>query len=85
MRKLTVYVLSITLTSYFCLNTAQYIHVVEYSECFIMDARVLKFVRISGVCSYGHQTLQTACSYRGTTDGVVNNNNTTLFYFLLLN
>ncbi len=32
--------LSITLTSYFCLNTAQYIHVVEYSECFITDARV---------------------------------------------
>ncbi len=31
--------LSITLTSYF-LNIAQYIHVVEYSECFIMDARV---------------------------------------------
>ncbi len=31
--------LSITLT-YFCLNTAQYIYVVEYSECFIMDARV---------------------------------------------
>ncbi len=32
--------LSITLTSYFCLNTAQYIYVVEYSECFITDARV---------------------------------------------
>ncbi len=30
--------LSISITSYFCLNTAQYI--VEYSECFIMDARV---------------------------------------------
>ncbi len=41
-----------------------------------------KFVRISGV--YVHQTLKTACSYRGTTDGVVNNN-TTIFYFLLLN
>ncbi len=35
-----VCVLSITLTSYFCLNTAQYIHAVENSECFIMDARV---------------------------------------------
>ncbi len=32
--------LSITITSYFCLNTAQYIHVAEYSECFIMDAGV---------------------------------------------
>ncbi len=32
--------LSITLTSYFCLNTAQYIHIIEYSECFITDARV---------------------------------------------
>ncbi len=31
---------SITITSYFCLNTALYIHVVEYSECFITDARV---------------------------------------------
>ncbi len=29
-----------TITSYFCLNTAQYIHIVEYSECFITDARV---------------------------------------------
>ncbi len=38
-----VCVLSITITSYFCLNTAQYI--VEYSE----DARVDTFVRISGV------------------------------------
>ncbi len=26
--------------SYFYLNTAQYIHVVEYSKCFITDARV---------------------------------------------
>ncbi len=32
--------LSISITSYFRLNTAQYIHVVEYSECFITDARV---------------------------------------------
>ncbi len=32
--------LSITLTSYFCLNTAQFIHVVEYSKYFITDARV---------------------------------------------
>ncbi len=31
--------LSIILT-YFCLNTAQYIHIVENSECFITDARV---------------------------------------------
>ncbi len=30
----------ITLTLYFCLNTAQYIHVVEYGKYFIMDARV---------------------------------------------
>ncbi len=30
----------ITITSYFCLNIAQYIYVVEYSECFIMDACV---------------------------------------------
>ncbi len=30
--------LSITITSYFFLNTAQYI--VEYSKCFITDARV---------------------------------------------
>ncbi len=35
-------------------------------------------------CVYGHQTLQTACSYRGTNDGVMNNNKT-IFYFLLLN
>ncbi len=41
----------ITITSYLCLNTAQYIHVVEYSECFNNGySRVLeKFVRISGV------------------------------------
>ncbi len=26
--------------SYFCLNTAQYIHVVECSMCFITDARL---------------------------------------------
>ncbi len=32
--------LSITITSYFCLNTAPYIHIIEYSEFFIMDARV---------------------------------------------
>ncbi len=25
--------------TYFCLNTAQYVQIVEYSECFIMDAR----------------------------------------------
>ncbi len=30
----------ISANTYFCLNIAQYIHVVEYSECFIMDARV---------------------------------------------
>ncbi len=73
MRKLTVYALSITLTSYFCLNTAQYIHVVEYSECFITDARVLEFVRISGVCAYGHQTLQQlVLTEELFTDGVVN-------------
>ncbi len=30
--------LSVTITSYFYLNTAQYI--VEYSECFITDAPV---------------------------------------------
>ncbi len=26
--------------TYFCLSTAQYIHIVEYSECFITDARM---------------------------------------------
>ncbi len=44
MRKLTVYMCTlgtlITITSYFCLSTAQYIHVVEYSECFITDVPV---------------------------------------------
>ncbi len=46
MRKWTVYVLSISITSYFCLNTAQYIHVVVFNGY----SRVLeKFVRISGV------------------------------------
>ncbi len=39
----TVYV-----RSNFCLNTAQYIHIVEYSECFITVLE--KLVRISGVC-----------------------------------
>ncbi len=49
--------LSITLTSYLCLNTST---IVFYNGC----SRVLeKFVRISGVCAHGHQT---ACSYRGT-------------------
>ncbi len=33
-------VCALSVHSYFCLNTAQYIHVVEYSECFITDARV---------------------------------------------
>ncbi len=28
------------------------------------------------LCAYGNQTLQTACSYRGTADGIVNNNKT---------
>ncbi len=28
-------VFALSAHSYFCLNTAQYIHVVEYSECFI--------------------------------------------------
>ncbi len=41
-------------------------------------------MRISGVCGYGHQTLQTACSYRGTADSVVNNIKQIL-YLLLLN
>ncbi len=31
----------ITITSYFCLKTIQYIHVVVYSECLITDARVM--------------------------------------------
>ncbi len=62
--------------SYFSLNTAQYIHIVEYSECFITDARM---------CwrSLLHQTLQTACSYRGTTDVVVNNNKTNIVFFII--
>ncbi len=34
-------------------------------------------------CSSGHQTLQTACSYRGTTDGVVNNNKTIFYFFII--
>ncbi len=62
------FVISITLTSYFCLNTAQYIHVVEYTQQVFYNgcSCVLeKFMRISGVYGYGHQTLQTACSYRG--------------------
>ncbi len=37
---LTNRVCALSVHSYFCLNTAQYIHVVEYSECFMMDARV---------------------------------------------
>ncbi len=45
--------LSITITSYLCLNTDQYI--VEYSECFIADA-----VCWRSVCVY----VQTACSDR---------------------
>ncbi len=44
MRKRTVCMCAlgalITITSYSCLNTAQYIHVVEYSKCFVMDAPV---------------------------------------------
>ncbi len=40
----------ITITSHFCLNTAQYIHIVEYSEFYNGCSRVLeKFARISGV------------------------------------
>ncbi len=33
-------VFALSAHSYFCLNIAQYIHVAEYSECFITDARV---------------------------------------------
>ncbi len=61
--------LSITLTSYFCLNTAQYIHIVEYTECLLE-----KFVRISGV--YVHtgirRSKQLVLTEELFTDGVVN-------------
>ncbi len=36
------------------------------------------------LCAYGHQTLQTACSYRGTTDGVVNSEYIILFFIIKL-
>ncbi len=51
----------ITITSYFCLNTVQYIHIVLYSKCFIMDACVFWRSLLGSwcLCSYGHQTLQT--------------------------
>ncbi len=66
----------ITITSHFCLNTAQYIHIVEYSECFINRcSRVLeKFVRISGV--YVHTGIrlskQLVLTEELFTDGVMN-------------
>ncbi len=77
----------ITITSYFCLNIAQYIHVVEYSKCFIMDARVLeKFVRISGVydASDAPNSLFLQRNYLQMTS-LIGNNNKTLFYLLLFN
>ncbi len=74
MRK-CVCVLSITITSYFCLNTAQYSHVVEYSECFIMDARSVleEFMRISGVCVHtGTRCSKQLVLTEELFDGVVN-------------
>ncbi len=65
-------VCTLSIHSYFCLNTAQYIHVVENSECFITDVRVCWRICKDQWCSHGYQTLQTACSYRGTADGIVN-------------
>ncbi len=56
-------VCALSVHSYFCLNTAQYIQVACVGE--VCEDQW-------GLCAYGHQTLQTACSYRGTTDGVVN-------------
>ncbi len=67
--------LSITLTSYFCLNTAQYIHVVEYSEFYNGCSCVLeKFMRISG--DYVHtgirRSKQLVLTEELFNDGVVN-------------
>ncbi len=46
---------------------------------------MLKFVKISGVCAYGHQMLQTACSYRGSADGVVNSEKIYIYiYFFII-
>ncbi len=47
--------LSITLTSYFCLNTAQYIYIVEYSECFITGVGEVSEDQWC-LCAYGHLT-----------------------------
>ncbi len=55
--------------SYSCLNTAQYIRVVEYSECFITGIGEVCEDQWC-LCAHGHQMLQTACSYRA--DGVMN-------------
>ncbi len=70
--------LSITLTSYFCLNTAQYI--VEYSECScVLD----KFMRISGI--YVHTGIRQLVFTEELFNNDVVNNNKTIFYLLLLN
>ncbi len=71
----------ITLTLYFCLNTAQYIHIVEYSECFITDARVrgsVVFVH-TGI----RRSKQLVLTEELFTDGVVNNNKTLFFIKLM--
>ncbi len=72
MRKQTVYVRSRHTDHYniiFLLEQPS-IHVVEYSECFVTDAPVFcRSLWGSVVFMYvwvGHQTLQTACSDRGT-------------------
>ncbi len=51
--------LSITITSYFCLNTAQYIHIVEYSECFITGVEEVSEDQWC-LCAYGHLTEELA-------------------------
>ncbi len=43
-------------TSYFCLNTVQYINIavkLMYNECFIMDARLAEEVCFEEVCENG--------------------------------
>ncbi len=43
--------------SYFCLNTAQYIHIVEYSECFITGVGEVSEDQWC-LCAHGHLTEQ---------------------------
>ncbi len=49
---------ALTTVTYFCLNTVQSIHIVVYSECFIMDVYVHMAIR--------RNTDTIACSDRGT-------------------